>query len=261
VSRARIPLFLLALAVAFAAAAALGRAVGPIERGRAADETSDAAAARTLRLVPARTTLTPGRPHRFSFRIVDARGRALRAGDFGHHRLDLVVVRDDLAAFAHTQPVLHGATWTTTLRLASAGAYRAFADFSSPGRRHVVAAALLAPGRWSPRPLQPAKQPVELGRYVAALDTGTFTPEREQSIVFRISQSPGRPAVLGTYLGARGRLVILRQGDLAYLRVQADDDSLEFRTTFPSTGRYRAFLQFRARGRVRTAAFTIVVTR
>ena len=38
-------------------------------------------------------------------------------------------------------------------------------------------------------------------------------------------------------------------------------DVLRFETTFPSAGRYRAFLQFSAGGRVRTAEFTLEVPR
>lgn len=61
----------------------------------------------------------------------------------------------------------------------------------------------------------------------------------------------------GRHLGARGHLVILREGDLAYLH--ADADALEFETTFPTPGRYRAFLQFVGGGAIRTAAFTLEV--
>jgi hypothetical protein len=68
------------------------------------------------------------------------------------------------------------------------------------------------------------------------------------------------------YLGARGHLVALRQGDLAYLHVHPLDkaaagNAITFATTFPSAGRYRLFLQFKEAGRVHTAAFTQEVTR
>ena len=42
-----------------------------------------------------------------------------------------------------------------------------------------------------------------------------------------------------TYLGALGHLVVLREGDLAYLHVHADDHRLSFETEFPSAGTYR----------------------
>jgi hypothetical protein len=55
--------------------------------------------------------------------------------------------------------------------------------------------------------------------------------------------------------------VLLREGDLGYLHTHADADRLEFGATFPSAGRFRAFLQFSVGGAVRTAAFTLVVPR
>ena len=55
---------------------------------------------------------------------------------------------------------------------------------------------------------------------------------------------------------AKGHLVALRQGDLAYLHVHPDADRLKFMATFPTAGAYRLFLQFKVDGSVHTAAFT-----
>jgi hypothetical protein len=63
------------------------------------------------------------------------------------------------------------------------------------------------------------------------------------------------------YLGARGHLVALRQGDLAFLHVHPDESSQRFMATFPTAGAYRLFLQFKVDGRVHTAAFTQEVSR
>jgi cation transport ATPase len=70
----------------------------------------------------------------------------------------------------------------------------------------------------------------------------------------------GRPVDdLQEYLGALGHLVALRDGDLAYLHVHPDADSLSFDAEFPTPGTYRLFLQFRHGGEVRTAAFTVAI--
>ena len=63
------------------------------------------------------------------------------------------------------------------------------------------------------------------------------------------------------YLGAKGHLVALRKGDLAFLHVHPDEDRLRFMATFPTAGRYRLFLQFQVDGRMHTAAFTQEVSR
>jgi hypothetical protein len=56
--------------------------------------------------------------------------------------------------------------------------------------------------------------------------------------------------------------VALRQGDLAFLHVHPDENSLKFMATFPTAGSYRLFLQFKTDdGRLHTAAFTHEVTR
>jgi hypothetical protein len=66
------------------------------------------------------------------------------------------------------------------------------------------------------------------------------------------------------YLGARGHLVALRQGDLAYLHAHPEEHegaahAIPFAAEFPSAGSYRLFLQFRVAGVVHTAAFTVAV--
>ena len=71
----------------------------------------------------------------------------------------------------------------------------------------------------------------------------------------------GRPVAVEQYLGAKGHLVALRQGDLAFLHVHPDEGRPTFMATFPTAGTYRLFLQFRAAGRVHTAAFTREVAR
>ena len=77
----------------------------------------------------------------------------------------------------------------------------------------------------------------------------------------------GRPVTdLQPYLGSFGHLVALRAGDLAYLHVhphesdQAGPD-ITFTTEVPGAGRYALFLDFRHRGVVRTASFTVEVPR
>ena len=71
---------------------------------------------------------------------------------------------------------------------------------------------------------------------------------------FAISRG-GRTIRTQPYLGARGHLVALREGDLAFLHVHPAE-GLGFMATFPSAGRYRLFLQFKHDGRVQTVAFT-----
>jgi hypothetical protein len=77
----------------------------------------------------------------------------------------------------------------------------------------------------------------------------------EAELDFTVTRN-GQPVALDDYLGAKGHLVALREGDLAFLHVHPDEDRLRFMASFPSAGRYRLFLQFKADGEVHTAAFT-----
>ena len=86
------------------------------------------------------------------------------------------------------------------------------------------------------------------------------TAGAESELAFTVTRG-GRRVAVEPYLGARGHLVALRQGDLAFLHVHPDEDRPTFMATFPTAGTYRLFLQFRTEGRVHTAAFTQQVAR
>lgn len=279
---ARILVFAAVLAAVFGAALGVGRAVGPLERGSAeqaagahAGEAATASAEPAdglavavdgLRLVPEQRTLEASTPSAFAFRVVAEDGTPVEAYDLLHDReMHLVVVRRDLTGFQHLHPTRRAdGAWTTTITLAEPGAYRAFADFSTAGRRAVLGVDLAAAGSWSPRPLPGVEATATTGPYTVELETAVLRAGRPQILTFTV----GRDGVAVTpdpYLGARGHLVILREGDLGYLHTHPEESSaggnatapVEFETTFPSPGRYRAFLQFGHGGRVHTAAFTV----
>ena len=265
----RILVFALAVAAIAAAAAALGRAVGPLER-RSAHETRAeahapatslpglAVAAAGVRLVPAKTVLSAGKPEIFSFRIERrAHQAAVREFDVEHaRRMHLIVVRRDLTGFQHVHPTMRpDGTWTTTLTLTAPGAYRAFADFSTRGRRVTLGVDVFVPGQWSPRPLPAPASAATVGPYRVALRPHDVAGRSSAVLRFDVSRR-GVAVRPDPYLGARGHLVILREGDLAYLHAHADDDTLRFETTYPSSGRYRLFLQFAHGGGVHTVALT-----
>jgi hypothetical protein len=92
------------------------------------------------------------------------------------------------------------------------------------------------------------------------LGKGASRAGAESQLTFSVTRD-GKPVEVQEYLGARGHLVALRQGDLAFLHVHPDEDSLKFMATFPTAGAYRLFLQFQVDGRVHTAAFTQEVSR
>ena len=243
----RVVAFVLILAAAFAAAAAVGQAVGPFERGAASPHAEEPeeqhAAGLSIELVS-------GPSHRF--RVLDEDGEPVEAFDVLHERpMHLIVVRRDLTGFMHLHPKLgRDGTWFVPLALPEPGTWVAFADFSTGGERATLATDLHTRGSFEPRPLPPPSRTAQAGPYRVELHADAGRLE------FRVKRE-GRPVAVDRYLGARGHLVILREGDLEYLHAHAEEDELAFETEFPSPGRYRLFLQFKASGSVRTAEFTV----
>lgn len=272
---ARVASFGALLVAIFALAIAGGRALDPATEaaepghhaapGAAADTASGeahngapaapraAADGGGLRLVTqSPTTMTPARRGRFTFRIADAEGATLRDFDTEQaRRMHLIVVRRDLRRFQHLHPVQDATgAWSVGLTLPDAGVYHAFADFTTAGARRTLGADLFAGGRFSPLALpSPSNFAAADGYDVALRDDG-------DELRFTVGRRGVLIAALQPYLGARGHLVMLRAGDLAYEHAHPLGDQLAFDVGDAAPGRYRLFLQFRHDGRVHTAALT-----
>jgi len=278
---ARIAVFAAVLAVVFAGAAVAGGAIDPtgpdpkpsahgdddMGDGGHAEMAADpvrglAVAEHGLRLVVDQPELRRGADERLRFRIVDARGGAVRDFDVEHEkRMHLIVARRDLTGFQHLHPTMAAdGTWTTPIRIADAGSYRMFADFSHDGETTTLGSDLRVDGTADLRALPaPATFARSDGGYDVRLDAGSARPGKPAALRFTVTRD-GKPVHVEPYLGANGHLVTLREGDLAFLHVhpteRPDGDTIAFEATFPTTGRYRLFLQFKHEGRVQTAAFT-----
>jgi hypothetical protein len=201
------------------------------------------------------------------FRIEDAHGEPVRDYDRLHEReMHLIVVRRDGAHFQHLHPELDAAgTWSTPLTLPAAGVYRVFADFAAGGEDHTLATDLFAAGPFEPRPF-PAPAPVDaVAGYEVRLAAGTPEAGEASPLRFAVSRDGAAVAGLENYLGAKGHLVALREGDLAFLHVHPEQTEeanvIPFAAHFPTPGRYRLYLQFKHQGQVRTVEFTVEVER
>ena len=239
---------------------------------------------------PQRTFFEPGEPTRLTFSIADERGRTVRDEFEPEHEreLHLIVVRRDTAIYQHVHPRKEDdGTWSVQLTLPESGVYRAYADFTIDGTDRTLATDLFVPGDFRPESLpEPAISDSD-GGYDVELRADGAKANSETELTFGVTRA-GQPAEnLEDYLGAKGHLVALREGDLAYLHVhpigrgeqgassaedggqanEQDDDAMtdahevSFAATFPSAGRYRLFLQFKTDGEIRTVAYTMKVPR
>ena len=219
-------------------------------------------------LEPQRTHFSRGRAERFSFRIVDRRGRAVRDGYEleSEREMHLIVVRRDTALYRHLHPRRDaGGTWSVELSLPAGGVYRAYADFVIAGRKRVLATDLFVPGSFEPRPLPDRATDASAGGYQVSLETGAPRAGAASDLSFAVTRDARPVTDLERYLGASGHLVALRTGDLAYLHVHPEREgtrhAIGFRAEFPTAGSYRLFLQFKHGGSVRTVAYTLRVPR
>jgi hypothetical protein len=200
-----------------------------------------------------------------AFRIDDGEGRVVRDYVVTHERpLHLVLARDDLSAEVHVHPQLgDDGVWRVELSLPSTGRWRAIADFVPAGRDGALALGvdLLVPGPSTIAALPaPAREASVDGYDVALVLDEPCVAGDEAQLSFRVRRGGTVVDDLDPHLGARGHLLILRDGDLAYLHVHPlDDGALDFAATFPSAGSYRMYLEFSHGGSVHTAAFTVEV--
>lgn len=264
--------FVVALAALFGIGAAVGGWIGPEPKeedepahaaasGHAAADTDAghgataaaavrglSSAANGLRIVVENPELQRGRTAQLRFRIVDDHGETVRDFEVEHEkRLHLIIARRDLSAFQHLHPRQRSdGSWVTPVRIDDPGSYRVFADFVREGRAETLASDLRVDGNADLRALP---DPATVAR------DGAYDVHMGRDLSFTITKA-GRRIQPDPYLGAQGHLVALRDGDLAYLHVHPDEDRLRFETEFPTSGRYRLFLQFKHDGAVRTVAFT-----
>ncbi len=209
-------------------------------------------AANGLRLVVADPDFAPGREGALRFRIVDDRGATVRDFDVEHEkRMHLIVARRDLSTFQHVHPRQErDGSWSVPLTLRDAGSYRVFADFSHEEKASTLASDLRVDGAAD---LKPLPRPATTATSDGGLDVELHRDGGH--LEFAITDG-GKPVETEPYLGAGGHLVVLREGDLAFLHVHPEDDGVRFETELPTAGRYRLFLQFKHEGRVHTVAFT-----
>lgn len=208
-----------------------------------------------LRLEAKPTIVVAGEDVPFSFRILGPTGHPVTPFDELHERrMHLIVVRRDLTGFQHLHPAMdEGGTWRTSFAAPTGGAWRAFADFATGGTPTTLGIDVLVEGEFRPEALPRPAPSVEAGGDLVSLHVGDGGLHG-----FSVTRG-GERVPVEPYLGARGHLVVLRWGDLAFLHVHpiADGaDDIAFAVTYPSSGVYRLFLQYSAGGEVRTAALT-----
>lgn len=276
--------FALALVLVFASAYVVGRVVGPPPTTAAAAPAAAAAAeeepaaggtlisGESMNLKVLTDVVPAGVPQTFAFQILQYDGTPLMKYKSQHDKLmHLIVARHDLSNFQHVHPTLGpDGVWRVPLTFAEAGEYRVFADYFPLWGLHgeTLGADVSVSGNFVPKALPAPSDTATVDGYSVSVK-GTLKPGQSGKLTLTISKN-GKPVTdLEPYLAAFGHLVVLRDGDMAYLHVHPEGTpgdgktkpgpEIVFYATPPAFGDYRMYLDFQHGGVVRTAEFTMKV--
>lgn len=227
-------------------------------------------AAGGYQLGPVHAPAEVGSTGTLSFTIADPAGHPLRDYATSHDKeLHLIVVRTDGSQFRHVHPErTPDGTWTIPWTWKEAGSYRVFTDFVPEGSTDSVTLTRTVDVAG---PVTPAAAPTEVRTArVDGFDVtigGDLRGATSSELTVSVSKDGTPVSTLQPYLGAFGHLVVLRDGDLAYLHVhpegadpqpgQLGGPSVRFAAEAPSSGRYLLYFDFQVDGAVHTAAFVL----
>lgn len=204
-----------------------------------------------------------------AFSILDASGHPVTEYVESHEKqLHLIVVRSDGSHFRHVHPTLEGGVWSLPWSWEAAGTYRVYADFTdaASGRPATLTTTVDVAGEFAPSHTTGETRTATVAGYRVAV-TGDLTAGDPRSLTFRVERDGEPVTALEPYLGAFGHLVVLREGDLAYLHAHPEGEAPEagqrsgpevgFAVTAPTAGRYFLYLDFQVDGAVHTAQFAL----
>jgi hypothetical protein len=272
----RLTAYTSALFLVFGAAWFVGGLVRPaVEPARAPSGPEDseagtdglASAAAGYRIAVADPTFVPGTPGELRFTVLGPNGlpvTAFRTTARDPSPLYAVVIRRDAAGFQRLDPTMDpDGTWRAPLRLPAPGVWRAFVDMApSAGPALVLGVDLFAAGPFEPFTFPPSRTAAVAG-YQLRID-GDLVPGTPSQVFATVSRDGAAVTDLQPYLGAFGKLVALRDGDLAYTAAVASPavgdragPAVAFTARVPSAGTYRLYLQFRVADVMHTAEFTV----
>ena len=228
----------------------------------------------------------PG-PVRLTFTIRQPSGAALtryRTGAGPHTRVHVIVVRRDLSVIVHRHPKIGpGGRITETIVLPEPGPYRVLVDAYPLGAQNFqLHRDIRVAGRYRPRAL-PAFDPVVMtgGYRVSLAGPRKLHAIEPATLVATVRDPQGRPAPFTPWFGALAHAIFFRAGTLDYFHTHVCGPSTPGCTSFlggarvvgratspgkarvgvllPIGGTWRLFLQFKTRGRIVTAPFTLRV--
>lgn len=220
-------------------------------------------------LRPNATHFLPDRTVSFQFTVFTLKGQPVK--DFSpdpNRRMQMILVRRDLAGFQRVQPVPTGdGLWNAEVKFPEPGSYRAFVTFLPKNVTQPVTLGVdvSVPGLFETEPVTQSSDTAKLDDGYSVVREGILRPGTESRIYLHVLHDDAPVSDLEPLDGGSGRLVMLREGDLGFLQVKPiggprTDTTVSFRTQLPTAGYYRLYFDFKHGGVVRTAEFTVLVS-
>lgn len=207
-----------------------------------------------------------------SFAVTDPDADPVTDFELEHEKeMHLIAVRVDGQHFRHAHPELDDqGTWSIPWEWEAAGTYRLFADFMPTATREgmTLSTTVHVAGDYDPEPAEPAATTAVAGFDVSV--EGDLVAGEASKLTMTVTEDGEPVTTLEPYLGAFGHLVVLRDGDLAYLHVHPHGDEpdagetsgpeIDFGITPPTSGRYLLYLDFQIDGEVHSAPLVVDAT-
>lgn len=241
-------------------------------------------------------SIRPQQLTNFSYKIKNDKGELLKNYEIAHEKImHFILVRKDLQNFQHLHPDFNQAMgeFTVNITFQTDGSYRLFPDFTpgsnNPQKLPVTVYHDVDVGNSNEYYAQSVVPDTEIKKTYKVYDISFDFPkdlQKEKEITFRVSVAQnGKPVInLESYLGALGHSVILKEETLDFIHTHAlegisQGDSMQehnmnsmqegtmmesgpdikFAATFPESGVYKIFTQFKHEGKVQTVDYIVKV--
>ncbi|NER94702.1 MAG: hypothetical protein F6J86_12820 [Symploca sp. SIO1B1] len=218
--------------------------------------------------------IKPNEPAALVIDIQDLDGKAVDNFEiFQEKIMHLIVVSDDLQFYDHIHPEYQeNGSFEVEATFPQPGNYTLFSDYKPSGQNEQVSVLQAEVSGNSPTTPE-----VDLNRTKTFDDTEveltlsqpTLKAGEEVTVIFNIKDKASNQAVkdLQPYLGELGHLVIVKNSSSLtradYIHAHAlkdtSDGQVHFVTSFPESGKYKAWGQFNRKGKIVTADFWLDV--
>lgn len=201
--------------------------------------------------------------------IKDSSGKVIEDFAVIHEKeMHLLAIKKDLSVFEHLHPHYIGeGRFQVKTTFHKAGKYTLYADFLPKGANQQLAShELVVNGAEDMEEVVPDKL---LKKKVDDLTIELIVPEAKVnehlSLIFSLSDKEGNPITkLEPYLGSAGHVVIVSEDMNEFLHVHPADEKtkgpdVEYMTSFPQSGLYKIWGQFKYKQKLYTVPFVIEV--